>query len=212
VGFRGEISAVSTGSFTLTLSDSTVVSFVLTSDTKIKIPTLGNGSTEENLMVGQKAAVRAKDDGTGNWVALTVQIIPGKPEIVHHVGIVTEYTAGTSITILDNKGNSFTFLITETTKILPADRADLLKVGALVTIIAPRDVTGGPLTARGIVVHPEGIGTGTPGGTEEPEITETPEATETPEFTETPEPTETLEPTEMPTFTETPTPTELPAL
>jgi hypothetical protein len=39
-------------------------------------------------------------------------------------------------------------------KILPAERADLLVVGAWVTIISPRDVTQVEPVALGIVVHP----------------------------------------------------------
>lgn len=202
--FRGEISAVNTDSFSLSLVDGSSASFVLTADTRIKIPSLGDTTSSSPLLVGQKAQVRAQKDDLGNWVALTVQVIPGKPVIVHHVGTVTEYTPGISITIVDSKGASFTFAITETTKYLPAERIDQLMPGTRVTIIAPRDVTGGALIAKGIVIHPVVDGTDIPDETETSEFTETPEPTETPEFTETPEPTETSEPLETPETTEIP--------
>ncbi len=190
--FRGEISAASADSLTLTLADSSSATFALTADTRIKVPTLGNSASALSLLVGLKAQVRAKQDNLGNWVALSVSVIPGKPAIVHHVGTVTEYTPGVSITIMDNKGLSFTFAITETTKYLPAERIDSLAVGTRVTIIAPRDVTGGPLTAKGIVIHPAADATDTT------ELTETAEPSKAPEMTETPEPTETIEATETP--------------
>jgi hypothetical protein len=67
------------------------------------------------------------------------------------------------------------FQAASTTKILPADRSAELVVGALVTIICPRDVTGRPLTANRIVIHPAAtMGTGTP------EVTATPTDTATP--------------------------------
>ncbi len=188
--FRGEISAATADSLTLILADGSSAIFALSADTRIKVPTLGNSTSSLSLLVGLKAQVRAKQDDLGNWLALTVQVIPGKPAIVHHVGTVTEYTPGVSITVMDTKGLSFTFVITEATKFLPAERIDQLVVGARVTIIAPRDVTGGPLTAKGIVIHPVVDGTDTPEETETPEFTETTEPTETPEFTETPETTE----------------------
>lgn len=198
--FRGEISAASADSLTLTLADSSSATFALTADTRIKVPTLGSSASALSLLVGLKAQVRAKQDDLGTWVALTVQVIPGKPAIVHHVGTVTEYVPGVSITIMDNKGLTFTFAITEATKFLPAERIDQLMVGTRVTIIAPRDVTGGLLTAKGIVIHPALDGTDTPDETGTPEFTETPEPTETPEITETLEPTETPEVTTTPTL------------
>lgn len=181
--YRGTISAVAPDSLSLTLSDASVVVFQITTDTRVKVPTLGKTATSADLLVDQKAMVRA--DAAMN--ALSISIIPGKPTIIHRVGTVTAYTAGASISIVDRNGNPFTFVITPTTKILPADRSAELVVGALVTIICPRDVTGGPLTADGIVIHPATtLGAGAPQVTETPEVTDTPEATATPEVTEIP--------------------------
>jgi hypothetical protein len=69
------------------------------------------------------------------------------------VGSVTDYTAGQSITIVDRQGNQFTFDLSSPLKIVPAHRANLLGVGAFVTIIAPNNVPNGKHIAVGIVIH-----------------------------------------------------------
>jgi hypothetical protein len=38
---------------------------------------------------------------------------------------------------------------------LPEDRANALGIGSLVTIVTSVDLTAGPATAQGIVVHPQ---------------------------------------------------------
>jgi hypothetical protein len=169
VNYKGTIATVSETSLDLTLEDNSVVTFIINGDTQIKIPSLGKNATIADLVVGIKAQVRAQKDGE-TFIALSISLIPGKPVKIHRVGIVTDYQPGASITIQDKEGNLFMFLLTEDTKILPEDRTDQLKVGSLVTIICPRDVTGGYLstpstpaaagTATGIVVHPEGSATG----------------------------------------------------
>lgn len=198
--FRGKVLSVDVGGFTLSLADGTTAAFVVDATTVFKIPGVKNASLA-NVNVGVQAAVSAvKDPTTLVLTAKSVHIIPGKPVHVHRVGRVTAYTAGVSITI-EAKGELFTFLLTPETKILPKDRALLLKVGSWVTIISRRDVTGGALTAQGVVVHPDKFAvTETP--TETPVVTETP--TEAPTETPTEAPTET--PTETPVVTETPNP------
>jgi hypothetical protein len=158
VNYQGTIAAVNASSLTLTLSDGTSPVFVLTAGTIIKIPTMGNSGTVADLLVGMKVNVHATQDNAGVLTALIVQVVPGKPALVHRVGTVTDYQPGVSITILAQDGKPYTFLVTAKTKILPPKRAALLAVGARVTVIARRDVTGGPLTAMGIVVHPTGTG------------------------------------------------------
>jgi len=188
VHYSGIIAASSATSLTLTLENQSTVDFMIDSNTQIKIPSLGNSATTGNLIVGQKVTIRAMKNESGTLVALSISVVPGKPILVHRVGIVTEYTPAVTITIMDKYGKTFTFLLTDQTKILPADRADKLVVGSFVTIICPRDVTGGSLTATGIVVHPANV-----------EPTETVEGT----YTETPTPTITETPTETPTETAT---------
>jgi len=91
----------------------------------------------------------------GDFTAVKVQVVPGKPEKIHRVGVVTEYVAGEKIVIEGKDGLPYEFKLSVDTKILPEERVDLLIVGAKVTIISRRDPTGGPLAAQGIVVHPE---------------------------------------------------------
>jgi len=184
MNYQGSIAAVDAGSLTLTLKDGSSLVFVLNADTKVEVPTLGHDATVADLKVGENVIVRATKDGTGSLVADIILVVPGKPEKVHRVGTVTDYQPGASITIRDKDGNLFTFLITPQTKILPPDRAGQLGVGSRVTIITPRDVAHGTLTAAGIVVHPT-----SPGGTGTPTATATPTATETATSTETATPT-----------------------
>jgi len=193
--YRGTVTAVGGGSLTLALDGGGSKTFAVTSGTRIHIPTLGRDATLADLHTGVQALVQVLEADASN-TAIFINVVPGKPEPVHRVGIVTAYTPGASITVQDKKGGSSTFVLTPDTKILPKDRASQLGVGSLVTIISRRDPTGGPLTAQGIVVHP-------PKGTEEPEGTEEHE-TEQPE-TDEPEITATVTPS--PTATSTPTAT-----
>jgi hypothetical protein len=184
---RGTISAVDATSLTLTLGDGTSVSFVLNSSTIIKIPTLHGTGTWQDLSKGEQVIVMASLDASQQLVASMILLIPGKPELVHRVGTVTNYQPGVSITIEDKDGNSFTFLITPETRILPPDLASQLGVGSRVTIVAPRDVAHGTLTAAAIVVHPAfSGGTGTPTSTATATATPLPTtATETATLTDT---------------------------
>ncbi len=198
--YRGVISAVDGVSLTLDLPNATQMTFVLNEDTGIKVPTLGQSASLADLVVGQNVVVRAFVEADQSLVASQIMVVPGKPVKIHRVGMVTDYQPGVSITIQDKDSNLFTFIVTETTKILPAERADQLAVGVRVTIICPRDVAYGTFTAAGIVVHPP------EGEDDDDEDSGTPTATATP--TETPTPTPT--PTETPTSTPSETPTETP--
>lgn len=151
--FKGTVTAVDSASITLTLRDGSSVTVGLTSDTRIKFPG-PKDSAPAGIEVGANAMVQAIRDESGSLTARMVMIIPGKPSKIHRVGTVTAYTAGSSITIQDKDGNTFTFTITSDTKLLPAERADQLAVGSRVTIIAPRDPAGGGVTVKGIVIHP----------------------------------------------------------
>ena len=160
VHLRGTIALVDAASLTLTLKDSTTVTVSLTADTRIKVPSLGKDAGVSDLLVGANVNVQATKGEDESLSATMILVVPGKPALAHHVGTVTDYQPGASITIQDNQGNNFTYLLTADTKILPEERAGLLAVGFRVTIIAGRDVTGGPLTASGIVIHPAGAGSG----------------------------------------------------
>jgi len=149
----GTIGAVDSTSLTLDLRDGSSVVFAIDTGTRIKIPTMGKTATVADLLTGMKVGVHAVDNA-GVLTAKIVLVIPGKPVLMHRVGVVTDYQPGVSITIQTADGSLFTYLLTTTTKLLPAALADQLVVGSRVTIIMPRDVTGGSPTAKGIVIHP----------------------------------------------------------
>ena len=204
VTYRGIVSAVGGNSLTLDLSSGGSQTFQVTDATRIHIPTLGSASLAD-VHDGVQAMVQVlKHDSSLTAVYITV--VPGKPQPVHRVGIVTAYTPGVSITVLAKDGQSSTFLVTPETKILPAERASQLQIGSRVTIISRRDVTGGPLTAQGIVVHPQSsAATATATG---PTATASASATPTVTATdiETSAPTDTATSTGTATQTETPNP------
>ncbi len=198
LNFSGDVTEVGEGSLTIKTGSGDEIFFLVTGDTAIKIPTLGKNATLADINLGVHALVRALEGEDGSLTALQISVIPGKPPEKHHVGEVTAYEPGVSITIKAQDGNEYTFLITPETKILPKERADELAVGRRVTIISRRDPTGGPFTAQGIVVHPaDDEGSLTPSTTPTDTPTPTPTATPTPTVT----PTEGVSPTETPTST-----------
>jgi hypothetical protein len=151
--FKGTVAAVDNDSLTLSLRDGSSVSIQLTADTRINFPG-PKKSTPTSIETGMMVNVQAIRDEQGNLFARMVMVIPGKPSKIHRVGIVTEYTPGSSITIQDKDGNTFTFTIAGDIKLLPSDRARELAVGSRVTIIAPRDPATGGVRLIGIVIHP----------------------------------------------------------
>jgi hypothetical protein len=151
--FKGTVSAVDSTSITLTLRDGSSVVVGLSAETRMKFPGPKN-SRPGNIQPGMKAMVHAIRDQGGNLMARAIMVIPGKPSKIHRVGIVTEYTAGSSITIQAKDGNRYSFVITDDIKLLPAERAGTLAIGSRVTIIAPRDPAVGGVVVKGIVIHP----------------------------------------------------------
>ena len=151
--FKGTVSAVDASSITLTLRDGSSVTIGLSADTRMKFPG-PKDSVPDGVQPGMNVMVQAVRDQDGNLIARAVMAIPGKPSKIHRVGIVTEYTASSSITIQDKDGNTYTFAITNETKLLPAERSGTLAVGSRVTIIAPRSPATGGVVVKGIVIHP----------------------------------------------------------
>jgi hypothetical protein len=152
--FRGFVTEVGLTSLTISLKDGgEPVTFTVTGDTQVKIPTLWQCSTCSDLVPGVQVLVKAVQNESGQLVAVTVHVVPGKPTKQHRVGEVVVYQPGVRITILAKDGQEYTFFIDQTTKILPLESAEQLGPGAQVTIICPRDVTGQPAIAKGIVVH-----------------------------------------------------------
>ena len=152
--YKGTITAADAGSITLELKDGSSVSIILTEETDFHIPTKKDASAS-GLEIGMTAMVQAVRGEDDSLTARKVILVPGKPAKIHRVGIITAYAAGASITIQSKDEQSFTFILTDETKILPKGRSDLLAVGALVTIIAPRNVSTLDAAAAGIVIHPE---------------------------------------------------------
>ena len=151
--YKGTVAAVDSTDITLTLRDGSSVTIGLGADTRIKFPG-PKGSAPTGIQPGMTAMVQAIRDQAGNLIARSVMVIPGKPAKIHRVGVVTAYAAGSSITIQDKEGNSYTFSITAETRFLPAERANTLAVGSRVTIIAPREPATGGISVSGIVIHP----------------------------------------------------------
>src|SRR5512143_3687526 len=99
----------------------------------------------------------------------------GSDQDVQRVGLVVAFTADQSITIMDRDGVQYTFTLAPNLKIVPPQRANMLGVGAYVTIIAPNNVPNGKSIATGIVIHPQ-----PPASLPIPTFTFTPLPTDTP--------------------------------
>lgn len=180
--FRGVVVTSDATSLTLELKDGTQQVIMMDENTVIKYPTHFNpAATEEPTatetatateaatetvtatvtptgpLAGLQVMVKAVKQTDDSFLALKVMVIPGKPVKQQHVGEVTAYTEGSSITIKAKDGKEYTFEISTTTKILP--EGSTIKVGDMVTVIMPRVLTGQPMVAAGIVLH--GVETGT---------------------------------------------------
>ena len=163
VNFMGEIVSVDASTLVISLKDDSLVTLVVTEATIVKIPgkKTDTSDTAAGLLVGMKVTVKATvvpgvDITTTTITAQRISVVPGKPTKSSHVGIVSALVPGVSIEITTKKGEIYTFLLTENTKYLPAERVAELAVGSVVTIISPRDVTGQPAVAAGVVIHPAG--------------------------------------------------------
>lgn len=163
VNFKGEIVSVDAATLVISLKDDSLVTLVITEDTIVKIPgkKTDTSDTALGLLVGMKVTVKATvvpgvDVTTSTITAQRISVVPGKPTKTSHVGIVSALVPDVSIEITSKKGEIYTYLLTETTKYLPAERELELAVGSVVTIISPRDVTGQPAVATGVVIHPAG--------------------------------------------------------
>ena len=151
--YKGTIDSVNASNITLVLKDGSSVSVQINDKTRLRVPSMKD-ATWEILKPGLTVMVQARRLQDDSLVARAILVIPGKPAKIHRVGIVTNYEPGVSISIQARDGKEYTFTIQEDTKILPEKRVDQLVVGARVTIISPRDVSGGEVAAKGIVVHP----------------------------------------------------------
>jgi len=152
-GFVGNITIVSSTSIKITTKKQGDVPITVNGDTKFNVPGVKD-ATLANFDNGDRVAVLAVEGTSGDYVALHVNLIPGKPESVQHVGTVTYYIANTTITIKDKKNVSFEFKVTTDTKILfkrgATDGESI--IGKQATVIASRDLATDVYTARAILV------------------------------------------------------------
>ena len=156
--YKGEIVSVDAASLVIAPSEGELLSILLTDETVIKIPGPNTDSSDlaGGLLVGMDVSVKGIPAADGSITATRITAIPGQPEMKSHVGKVTLFTKGVSITIENKKGESFTYALDEETKYLPVERLPGLKSGVVVTVIFSRDVTGQPVIASGVVIHPAG--------------------------------------------------------
>jgi len=100
-------------------------------------------------------AYKAGDDGILH--ARHIVVIPSRPIYGHHVGKVTAYDEGVSITIEDRWGNEVAFDIdADSFKKLPpgVDMEEAVEEGRWVTVITRGHPMSGSRIAVGVVVHP----------------------------------------------------------
>ena len=84
----------------------------------VKIPT--EGGLEEGVQVSIKAMkIVNEEESNEEIIALQIHVIPGKPEHIHHVGLVTAFDQeddGTgSITVTTGPDSETTYLLTKDT-------------------------------------------------------------------------------------------------
>ncbi len=155
-GFTGTIKQkISSTGFVLTTKQQGEVTISVNGETKYKVPALEDAGLD-NFKVGDSVAVLAVDI-KGNWVALHMHLIPGKPSHVHRVGTIEAYqaaSAGTagSITLKDKDRVTYTFAVTSETEIKFKRGATEVKLGEKAIVVARRDPSTDKFTAKEIMV------------------------------------------------------------
>lgn len=165
VNYRGYVVAASAASLTITTEkESAVVTFMVTAETSIHIPTLSQAALITDIKVNDFVNIHGKLDTTTQILTATsLNVVPGQTtgkngEEQNPAGFVTDYQPGVSITILNVKGETVTYLITETTQFLPLEGIDPITIGSTVVVL-PVDPAADPLVAATIVVSsPKAIG------------------------------------------------------
>lgn len=158
VHLRGIVEGDGPDGLSVTLKDGSGVT-LLTAGASIHFPGLGKDETAPALKKGDEITAKAtKTDKSGVYQAISINVIPGKPSYKHGAGVVTalnvDKTSGAG-TITVGGG---TFKIKPGyTVFLPdgASAADITVNVTRVTVVCPRDTTGGALVAKAIVILPE---------------------------------------------------------
>jgi hypothetical protein len=163
--FKGTIESVAEdGSSLELLVGEETISIGMNGDTKVIIPTMGQDSEGVGLEEGVQVSIKAikiinEEEANEEIIAVQIHVIPGKPEHIHHVGLVTAFDQandGTgSITVSTGPDSETTYLLTNDTVFKPERPEDDEMIGIRVTVINRRDVTGAGQFAQGIVFHPD---------------------------------------------------------
>lgn len=172
--FVGVITSIAATNIVMTDKQKGDVTLSVNAQTKFNVPGLKT-ITLANFKVGDRVAVLAIEADGGN-LALHINLIPGKPIAVHRVGEISAYTAGSTITLKDKKGELSTFAITGDTQINLKRGATEIKVGDQATVLARRDPSSTEYTAKEILVYApivKGPKTETPGATPNAKTTPT---------------------------------------
>ena len=149
--FEGTIKSITSTNIVVTTKKGDET-FKVGSETVYKVPGVKD-ATLAKFKVGDKVSVSTADVTTGGTtvqMAQRMSLIPAKPVKVTRTGTVTAYTANSSITILDKKGNSSTFFINADTKINFKKGATTVKIGDRVTISASRPPADSQYLAKSI--------------------------------------------------------------
>lgn len=151
-GYFGTVQTASDDSFLLATKADDDLLVLVTDKTRFHIPGL-KSATLADLEPGDRAAVSGTPSPSG-FTAKNVAVAPGKPIIQHHVGIVSAYIEGSSVTIKDKRAAEFTFTLTADTVVKGQGETGEIAVGSRVTVVARRIPSEGSYTATAIVVHP----------------------------------------------------------
>jgi len=147
--YTGTIKSMAANSFVLTTKAKGDVTITVNADTKYHVPGVKD-ATWANFKVGDRATTMVTESN-GTNTASHVNLIPAKPIHVVRTGTITAYTAGSSITIKDKKGDSSTFVINSDTKIQFRHGTTVVHVGDRATVSARRDPASDTYTAKHIL-------------------------------------------------------------
>jgi hypothetical protein len=153
VGYIANITINSPSTIKIITKKQVDVLITVNNETKYKVPGVKDATLSKNFKNGDEVAVLAVESMPGTYLALYVNLIPGKPVSVQRVGTISDYEAGVSIEITGKKGDVSTFNITSDTKILYKRGAKAgEEEGKQATVIASRDPATDQYTAKSILV------------------------------------------------------------
>ena len=151
VHYDGVLTAVDAASVTVATTLSGTITIDVNTTTCVRMPP-SKGAALSDLAVGMRVGVQTVAGTGANPLAVRIHV--HKPRKATHVGTVTAYTPGVSLSLLPEAGGSeLTFALTAGTEIKPWHRADELAVGSEVTVQVLRDFAGPNPPVLRINVH-----------------------------------------------------------